>query len=600
MKTRYAFLLVFALVAIAGPNSASGYTFTTAEPPGSRFSQVTGISGGALVGVYDNAFFEPHGFLYDGSTHRDLDHPDASYTVPKGISGNTVVDALFGPYFDDADQLGFIYNGSTFTPLSFPGATATSAEDVDGDIVVGSYRDEDNDSHSFIYNGGTFTTLDIPGASYSYASGISGGTVVGTYGDSKEHGFIYDGSTFTTLDFPGALHTQAEGVSGGIVVGTYLGADGSHNSFFYDGSTYRTLNVPPSWGDFTIALDISGNTVVGWFSTLDDFGNIYEDLTYGFSVQIPEPGSAMLVAMAGCGLLARRRQLQSAAQRDEERLESCIGKTGYEFPRVFMAPRDPSSSGSRFEMSPQKAESLLTPKGRIIRSSTFNGRHPASPDRPLARHRLSALMLSAVTLVALSLASRVDAIQFIQDYNEIDRPSFDPNGTELRRIATAAAIIWEDYILDSQTFEYELSWDNIDRYAEFRFYPGFSKKIIVDTHDAQGNPHDWFFDPTPLVNEEYDMFQTLYGASQSEPGFAGTPPDLLETGWQGAARGPRGVASNKLDLLTTVLHEMGHYVMLALTWTSLIAPSTLTPQRLAGDRTSACTPRMNRLSKPNI
>ncbi|MBA3484501.1 MAG: hypothetical protein H0T51_22080 [Pirellulales bacterium] len=185
----------------------------------------------------------------------------------------------------------------------------------------------------------------------------------------------------------------------------------------------------------------------------------------------------------------------------------------------------------------------------------------AVPDRRPARRRLrGALALSAITLVALSLASRVNAIQFYPDYDEIARPAFDPDGTELRRIATAAAIIWEDYILDDRSFFYDLSWDNIDRFAEFHFYPGFSKKIIVDTHDDAGQPLNWYFDPTPLVNEEYDMYQTLYGASQSEPGFAGTPPDLLETGWEGGARGPNGVASGKLDLLTTVLHEMGHYL----------------------------------------
>ncbi|MBA3481666.1 MAG: PEP-CTERM sorting domain-containing protein [Pirellulales bacterium] len=71
--------------------------------------------------------------------------------------------------------------------------------------------------------------------------------------------------------------------------------------------------MPSYAGDITVALDISGNTVVGWFSTLDDFGTIYEELTFGFKVQIPEPGSAMLLAIAGVGLLGRRQRLQSAA-----------------------------------------------------------------------------------------------------------------------------------------------------------------------------------------------------------------------------------------------------------------------------------------------
>ncbi|MBA3481665.1 MAG: hypothetical protein H0T51_07610, partial [Pirellulales bacterium] len=165
-------------------------------------------------------------------------------------------------------------------------------------------------------------------------------------------------------------------------------------------------------------------------------------------------------------------------------------------------------------------------------------------------------MLSAVTLVALSLASRVDAIQFIQDYNEIDRPSFDPYGTELRRIATAAAIIWEDYILDDRTFEFDLSWENIDgdRVGEFRAGVFVDDAIVFDTHDSAGNLRNWFFDPTPLENEEYGMLQSLYRNGASEPGIAGTAPELLETGYVGYD------GSQRLDLLTIALHEMGHFL----------------------------------------
>lgn len=304
MKRRYAPLCVFSLVAMAESSHAS-YVFTTSDPPRSGFAQVRGISGGTLVGVYDDAFFGSHGYIYDGSTYAILENPDALYIVPNGVSGDTVVGDTYGDYSDGGSH-GFVYDGSTFATLRYPGASTTSAQDVSGGTVVGLYR-ADGKTRGFIYNGTGFTPLDVPGASYTYASGISGGTVVGTYGNSKEHGFIYDGSTFTTLDFPGARHTQAEGVSGGIVVGTYLGADHSHNSFIYDGSTYTTLNVPPSWGDVTFALDISGNTVVGWYSTLDDFGTIYPELTHGFSVQVPEPAGALLVAMAGVGILARPR-----------------------------------------------------------------------------------------------------------------------------------------------------------------------------------------------------------------------------------------------------------------------------------------------------
>ena len=184
----------------------------------------------------------------------------------------------------------------------------------------------------------------------------------------------------------------------------------------------------------------------------------------------------------------------------------------------------------------------------------------AAPEKRKARRRYGAWALMSVTLVASSLASRVDAITFTIDYDEEDRPTFDPNGTELKRIARAAADIWSDYILDNQSYQFELFWDDLDgdRLAEFQNY-SIDRNIVVDTHDSSGNPRNWYFDPTPFENEEYNMNQTLYGASQSEPGFAGTPPDVLETGWEGGAIS-RGPASGKHDLLTTVLHEMGHYL----------------------------------------
>lgn len=314
MKTRCAFLLVFGLVALAESSYAS-FTFTTLEPPGSYSSYARGISGDTVVGVYSDGF-EDFVYLYDGSTYADVEIetgiPESPFAMPlpNGVFGNTIVGTDFADFVNGAT--GFIYDGRTFTRLRFPGATATYAEGIAGGTVVGSYRDDDDATHGFIYDGSTFTTLDVPGASYTELLGISGGTIVGHYVDRATrmgHGFIYDGSTFATLDFPGAVNTEARGVSGGTVVGTYVGADNSLNSFVYDGSSYTTLNVPPSMGEVTFALDISGNTVVGWYSTLDDFGTIFEDRTHGFSVVIPEPGGATLLAIGGLGLLARRRSI---------------------------------------------------------------------------------------------------------------------------------------------------------------------------------------------------------------------------------------------------------------------------------------------------
>src|SRR5690242_16884014 len=135
MKTRYAFLSMFGLVAIAASSPASGNTFTTLDYPGALDTYPHGVSGGTVVGSYQNS------------------------------SPNTAFH-------------GFSYNGSTFATLDFPGATGTVAQDVSGSTVVGSYTDSAHLNHGFIYNGSTFMTLDVPGAAGTAPLAVSGGTVV--------------------------------------------------------------------------------------------------------------------------------------------------------------------------------------------------------------------------------------------------------------------------------------------------------------------------------------------------------------------------------------------------------------------------------------
>ena len=205
----------------------------------------------------------------------------------------------------------------TFTTLAPPRSTYTYASDISGNTVVGNYNERvgnNTQQHGFIYDGSTYRNLDFPGALHTYPSGISGGTIVGSYNDSggrtvitegtrRRHGFIYDGSTFTTLDFPEATNTELYDVSGSTVVGRYGGPNGA-GAFIYDGSSFTTLvgrqgSVYP--------YGISGSTVVG--SSSDSFGEFH-----GFTAQVPEPASAMLLAIAGVGLLARRTGRRVPAQ----------------------------------------------------------------------------------------------------------------------------------------------------------------------------------------------------------------------------------------------------------------------------------------------
>jgi hypothetical protein len=175
--------------------------------------------------------------------------------------------------------------------------------------------------------------------------------------------------------------------------------------------------------------------------------------------------------------------------------------------------------------------------------------------------RLAAVAMFATLLMA---RSQVQAISISFSYDEREKPSFDPNGTELRRVARAAADLWESYILDNRSFHFDLSWENLGggRLGQHEDYLGFAtNNILIDTKDTNGNFRNWFFDPTPFQNEEFGtMTATL--ARDMDPvavdeGFAGQVPPMLEIGFHGFSFSG-SAAHGKIDLFSILLHEMGH------------------------------------------
>lgn len=170
----------------------------------------------------------------------------------------------------------------------------------------------------------------------------------------------------------------------------------------------------------------------------------------------------------------------------------------------------------------------------------------------------------AMLTALLAPSAPVQAITITFSYDERERPAFDPNGTELRRVARAAADLWESYILDNRSFHFDLSWENLSggRLGQHEDFLGFAtNNILIDTKDTSGNARNWFFDPTPFKNEEFGpMTQTL--ARDMDPvkvdeGFAGQVPPMLETGFNGFSFSG-SPAHGKIDLFSILLHELGH------------------------------------------
>ncbi len=114
--------------------------------------------------------------------------------------------------------------------------------------------------------------------SSSAASGVSGSNVIGYYTDSSgfQSGFLYNGSVYTTLKDPMSYgSTTPYGISGNTIVGLYS-TPGGLGSFIYDGSKYTPLSNPSA--ATTLAFGICGSNIVGTY--LDAPSNTYHGFLY--------------------------------------------------------------------------------------------------------------------------------------------------------------------------------------------------------------------------------------------------------------------------------------------------------------------------------
>ncbi len=89
-------------------------------------------------------------------TYTQLEVPGATSTEASGIDGNNVVG-----WFEDADgdEHGFLYDGTDYTTLEPEGAISSGARAIDGNNVVGWFEDANGDRHGFLYS----DTIPIPG-----------------------------------------------------------------------------------------------------------------------------------------------------------------------------------------------------------------------------------------------------------------------------------------------------------------------------------------------------------------------------------------------------------------------------------------------------
>lgn len=300
-------LVAIAVVLISAsiPAFAETYTYTTIDDPlGVDGNETDGMSGNYIIGNYNDASNNLHGYEYNIATsaYMTITPPTATGSTAYGIDGNNVV----GAYGDGSGNVyGYVYNIATesyMTIIDPVAPTDSEARGISGSIIVGDYGDSTG-YHGYFYNGSTFTTLDDPDGlpGYTIPQGVFGDDIVGVYHDpsgSGTDGFVYNilTATWTTIDDPfGVARTNAYGISGNNIVGYYADVSGLIHGFLYNGSTYATIDDPLGVSG-TVGRGVSGDDILG------DYGDA-AGLSHGFlAVAVPEP-STFVTLLSAIGVI---------------------------------------------------------------------------------------------------------------------------------------------------------------------------------------------------------------------------------------------------------------------------------------------------------
>ncbi len=204
------------------------------------------------------------------------------------------------------------------------------------------------------------------------------------------------------------------------------------------------------------------------------------------------------------------------------------------------------------------------------------------------------ILIAALALALLAVPAHAITINMTY-FNEGDpvphdeNPPWDPDGTILKAHFQAAKAIWEYLLPGGGSYDFEFEWDN--DISGLGLTTGAITGAFIEIHPSPvattGQPISWFADPTPNDNAEFNastqrLFSQLSASDQSFYFPDTAPPGTLEVNYQatGIADSPAlntksasgqnlpGTstpvdASNGADLLSTILHEIGHVLGIA-------------------------------------
>ena len=258
------------------------FNFTTIDVPGSTSTAANGNSTKQIVGGYDDAGGNTHGFILDKQgTFRKVDVPNVLSTQLNGVNEEG---QIVGTYVDSTRLHGFFLNKGKITTLDPPNSIRSQGGFINAKgQIVGAYRTSDQKRHGYIWRNGVFTSFNVPNDHPVLGTvplGINDrGQVVGNYVDGNggllgpndgRHGFLLNKGIYTQLDVPGAAFTVAQGINNeGQIVGLYLNDDDSEHGFIWNKEGgYTTIDVPDgAWTD-VYSINAEGK-IVGAYGDVD-------------------------------------------------------------------------------------------------------------------------------------------------------------------------------------------------------------------------------------------------------------------------------------------------------------------------------------------
>ncbi len=266
-------MLSFFILSLTLPLAqAQRFAIKRLNPPGSHYSFAFGLSNkGLVVGSFVNAKNVYEGFIYDGSTYKEIS--ESRYlTQANGVNDNNIV---VGDYIGK-DQLthGFFLRDGQFTSYdlnqgkSTPNASSRTLSTYifainNAGNFVGYTQKQGKPAIAYVNLNGTVRQFTFH-RNYTYAYGIDNkNEIVGWFLNSSFstwHGFYRGaGGKMTQIDYPGSVSTLCSGIDDvGDITGTYVDTKNVAHGFIRTKGKFRTVYLPDVTGINNAGVFVGG------------------------------------------------------------------------------------------------------------------------------------------------------------------------------------------------------------------------------------------------------------------------------------------------------------------------------------------------------